>query len=58
MNAVQPILSGMTSYYEAQSNYEQAVTTKEKYDKLISAAGNNTKKTQKLEQKQKELARD
>lgn len=50
--AISPIMDGMSSYYSAQSDYEVAVTEK-KYDKLISAAGNNTAKTKKLEEKKK-----
>ena len=47
----------MSSYYSAQSDYEVTVTEK-KYEKLISAAGNNTAKTQKLEEKkEKEVAK-
>ncbi len=54
---VSQIMGAMSSYYEAQSSYEQAVITK-KYDKQIEAAGNNQKKAQKLEEKkQKELAK-
>ena len=57
MNAIQPIMNAMSSYYSAQSDYEQRVTEK-KYDKLISAAGKNTAKQKKLEEKkQKELAK-
>ena len=55
--AVSPIIDGMSSYYSAQSDYEVAVTEK-KYDKLISAAGNNSAKTKKLEEKkEKEVAK-
>ena len=55
--AISPIMDGMSSYYSAQSDYEVAVTEK-KYDKLISAAGNNTAKTKKLEEKkEKETAK-
>ena len=57
MNAIQPIMNAMSSYWAAQSDYEQRVTEK-KYDKLISAAGKNTAKQKKLEEKkQKELAK-
>lgn len=56
-DSVNQILTAASSYYDAQSQYEQNVTTK-KYDKLIDAAGNNSAKTAKLEeQKQKELAK-
>lgn len=54
---VTPILSGLSSYYSAQSDYEVAVTEK-KYEKLIDKAGNNTAKTKKLEEKkEKEVAK-
>ena len=57
IDAVSPLMSAMSSYYSAQSDYEVTVTEK-KYEKLISAAGNNTAKTQKLEEKkEKEVAR-
>lgn len=57
MGAVSPLLSGMSSYYAAQSDYEVTVTEK-KYEKLINAAGNNTAKTKKLEEKkEKEVAK-
>ena len=57
MDTIQPIMNAMSSYYSAQSDYEQRVTEK-KYDKLISAAGKNTAKQKKLEEKkQKELAK-
>lgn len=57
MDAVSPLLSGMSSYYAAQSDYEVTVTEK-KYEKLINAAGNNTAKTKKLEEKkEKEVAK-
>lgn len=56
-DSVNQIMSAMSGYYTAQSEYEQAVVTK-KYDKQIEAAGNNTAKTKKLEEKkQKELAK-
>lgn len=46
-----------SSYYSAQSDYEVTVTEK-KYEKLINAAGNNTAKTKKLEEKkEKEIAK-
>lgn len=50
--AISPIMDGMSSYYSAQSDYEVAVTEK-KYDKLISAAGNNTAKTKNSKRKRK-----
>lgn len=57
MDTIQPIMNAMSSYYSAQSDYEQRVTEK-KYDRLISAAGKNTAKQKKLEEKkQKELAK-
>lgn len=57
MDTVSPLLSGMSSYYAAQSDYEVTVTEK-KYEKLINAAGNNTAKTKKLEEKkEKEVAK-
>ena len=57
MDALQPIMNAMSSYYSAQSDYEQKVTER-KYDKLINAAGNNTAKQRKLEEKkQKDLAK-
>ncbi len=57
MEKIEPLLSSMSSYYSAQSSYEQAVV-EDKYDKLIEAAGDNTAKTEKLEEKkQKELAK-
>lgn len=56
MSAVGSIMSGMSSYYSAASEYEVNVVTK-KYDKEIEAAGNNSKKVKKLEEKkQKEIA--
>lgn len=57
MDAVSPLMSAMSSYYSAQSDYEVTVTEK-KYEKLIEAAGNNTVKTKKLEEKkEKEVAK-
>lgn len=57
MSSVSSIMNGMSSYYSAAADYEVNVTTK-KYDKLIDAAGNNTKKTKRLEeQKEKEIAK-
>ncbi len=57
MDTVSPLLSGMSSYYAALSDYEVTVTEK-KYEKLINAAGNNTAKTKKLEEKkEKEVAK-
>ena len=57
MDAVSPLMSAMSSYYSAQSDYEVTVTEK-KYEKLIEAAGNNTAKTKKLEEKkEKEVAK-
>lgn len=56
-DAVSPIMDAMSSYYSAQSDYE-VTTTEKKYEKLISAAGNNTAKTKKLEEKkEKEVAK-
>lgn len=56
MNDVNQFMQGMTSFYTAQSNYEQQVTTR-KYDRMIEAAGSNSAKAKKLEEKkQKELA--
>lgn len=49
-DAISGIMSGMSGYYSAQSDYEVAVSEK-KYDKLIEQAGNNTAKAQKLEEK-------
>lgn len=57
MDAISPLMSAMSSYYSAQSDYEVTVTEK-KYEKLINAAGNNTAKTKKLEEKkEKEVAK-
>lgn len=57
MDAISPLMSAMSSYYSAQSDYEVSVTEK-KYEKLINAAGNNTAKAKKLEEKkEKEVAK-
>ena len=57
MDAIQPIMNAMSSYWAAQSDYEQRVTEK-KYDKLINAAGRNSAKQKKLEEKkQKDIAK-
>ena len=54
---ISPIMSAMSSYYSAQSDYEVTVTEK-KYDKMIEKAGNNSAKSKKLEEKkQKEIAK-
>lgn len=56
-SSINNLMSAASSYYAAQSQYEQNVTTK-KYDKLISAAEGNDAKQKKLEEKkQKELAK-
>lgn len=56
-DSISSIMSGMSSYYSAVSEYEVAVTEK-KYQKQIDAAGNNSTKKKKLEEKQqKEIAR-
>lgn len=56
-DAISPIMSAMSSYYSAQSDYEVTVTEK-KYDKMIEKAGNNSAKSKKLEEKkQKEIAK-
>jgi TP901 family phage tail tape measure protein len=56
-DSISQILDGMSSYYDAQSQYEQNVVTK-KYEKQINAAGNNSAKKKKLEEKeQKEIAK-
>ena len=53
--AVSSVLSGISNYAKASSDYEVAVVEK-KYDKQIEAAGKNQKKVKKLEeQKQKEI---
>lgn len=57
LDAITPIMNGLSSYYEAQSNYEQTMTEK-KYDRMIKAAGNNSAKAKVIEEKkQKELAK-
>ncbi|MBQ8937783.1 MAG: hypothetical protein IJ066_08715, partial [Bacteroidaceae bacterium] len=54
--AVSSVLSGISNYAKASSDYEVAVVEK-KYDKQIEAAGKNQKKVKKLEeQKQKEIS--
>ena len=54
---ISAVMSAMSNYYSAQSQYEQNVTTK-KYDNLIEKAGSNSVKAKKLEeQKEKELAK-
>lgn len=56
-DSISTITNALSSYYSSQSDYEVAVTEK-KYGKLITAAGNNTQKTKKLEeQKEKEVAK-
>lgn len=56
-DSVNNVMSAASSFYAAQSQYEQNVTSK-KYDKMIEKAGNNQKKQKKLEEKkQKELAK-
>lgn len=56
-DSVNNVMSAASSFYAAQSQYEQNVTAK-KYDKEIEKAGNNQKKQKKLEEKkQKELAK-
>ena len=55
-DGISNILSSATSYFSAASQAEQAEVSA-KYDKEIEAAGSNTKKGKKLEEKkQKELA--
>lgn len=55
--AITPIMSAMSSYYAAQSDYEQKVT-QQKYDRMIKHAGKNATLARKLEdKKQKELAK-
>ena len=60
MAAIQVVMATMSQasqLFQAQSQLEQAKVTK-KYDAQIKAAGNNTKRTKKLEeQKQAELAK-
>lgn len=56
-DSINNVMSAASSFYAAQSQYEQNVTSK-KYDKMIEKAGNNQKKQKKLEEKkQKELAK-
>lgn len=56
-DSINNVMSAASSFYAAQSQYEQNVTSK-KYDKLIEKAGNNQAKQEKLEEKkQKELAK-
>lgn len=56
-DSINNVMSAASSYYAAQSQYEQNITAK-KYDKMIEKAGNNEKKQKKLEEKkQKELAK-
>ena len=55
--AITPIMNAMSSYYAAQSDYEQKVT-QQKYDRMIKHAGKNATLARKLEdKKQKELAK-
>lgn len=55
--SVSTLTNALSSYYSSQSDYEVAVTEK-KYEKMVSAAGNNTQKTKKLEEeKEKEVAK-
>lgn len=55
--AITPIMNAMSSYYAAQSDYEQKVT-QQKYDRMIKHAGKNATLAGKLEdKKQKELAK-
>lgn len=55
--AITPIMSAMSSYYAAQSDYEQKVT-QQKYDRMIKHAGKNARLARRLEdKKQKELAK-
>ena len=57
MSIIMATMSQATQLFQAQSQLEQAEVTK-KYDAQIKAAGNNTKRTKKLEeQKQAELAK-
>ena len=57
MSMIMATMSQATQLFQAQSQLEQAKVTK-KYDAQIKAAGNNTKRTKKLEeQKQAELAK-
>ncbi|WP_304154555.1 phage tail tape measure protein [Hoylesella buccalis] len=55
--AITPIMNAMSSYYAAQSDYEQKVT-QQKYDRMIKHAGKNATLARKIEdKKQKELAK-
>lgn len=55
--AITPIMNAMSSYYAAQSDYEQKVTQR-KYDRMIKHAGKNARLARRLEdKKQKELAK-
>lgn len=55
-DGISQMMSAMTSYYSAQAEYETSVVEK-KYEKQIDAAGSNTAKGKKLEEKkQKEIA--
>lgn len=55
--SISTITNALSSYYASQSDFEVAVAEK-KYEKMISAAGNNTQKTKKLEeQKEKDVAK-
>lgn len=54
---INQVITAAASYYSAQSQYEQAVTSK-RYDAEIEKAGNNEQKRKKLEEKkQKEIAK-
>ena len=56
-DSVNQVMGAASSYYAAQSQYEQNVTAA-KYDKEIEKAGNNQAKRKKLEEKkEKELAK-
>ena len=56
-DSVNQVMGAASSYYAAQSQYEQNVTAA-KYDKEIEKAGNNQVKRKKLEEKkEKELAK-
>ena len=56
-DSVNNIINAASSFYSAQSQYEQSITSK-KYDDMIAKAGNNSAKAKKLEEmKQKELAK-
>ncbi|HAT62245.1 MAG TPA: phage tail tape measure protein [Prevotella sp.] len=53
---VSTIMTAESSYYSAESNYQEAITRK-KYDKRIDAASNNSAKKKKLQDKEeKEIA--